>query len=219
MANNQNTAKPLKHVLRVGLTGGIGCGKNAVVAYLESMGALVIDTDLIAHQITGQDGLAMPAIKSSFGDEFLLPDGSLDRGKMRTLVFSDPKAKLALEQITHPLIHQKTQEIASEGIKKQPPYVVFMVPLLIESGQWIHQTPPKIDYVVVVDCSEELQISRVQARNQLPIETIQKIIASQASRHERISVADYVIENNGTLEELEIESKRLHQILLRHKSP
>ena len=94
-----------------------------------------------------------------------------------------------------------------------------MVPLLIESGQGIYQTPPKIDYVVVVDCSEELQISRVQARNQLPIETIQKIIASQASRHERISVADYVIENNGTLEELEIESKRLHQILLRHKSP
>lgn len=219
MANNQNTATPLKHVLRVGLTGGIGCGKNAVAAYLESMGALVIDTDLIAHQITGQDGLAMPAIKFSFGDEFLLPDGSLDRGKMRTLVFSDPKAKLALEQITHPLIHQKSQEIASEGIKKQPPYVVFMVPLLIESGQWIHQIPPKIDYVVVVDCSEELQISRVQARNQLPIETIQKIIASQASRHERISVADYVIENNGTLEELEIESKRLHQILLRHKSP
>jgi len=219
MANNQNTAKPLKHVLRVGLTGGIGCGKNAVAAHLESMGALVIDTDLIAHQITGQDGLAMPAIKSSFGDDFLLPDGSLDRGKMRTLVFSDPKAKLLLEQITHPLIHQKTQEIASEGIKKQPPYIVFMVPLLIESGQWIHQTPPKIDYVVVVDCSEELQISRVQARNQLPIETIQKIIASQASRHERISVADYVIENNGTLEELEIESKRLHQILLRHKSP
>jgi len=219
MANNQNTAKPLKHVLRVGLTGGIGCGKNAVAAHLESMGALVIDTDLIAHQITGQDGLAMPAIKSSFGDDFLLPDGSLDRSKMRTLVFSDPKAKLALEQITHPLIHQKTQEIASEGIKKQPPYIVFMVPLLIESGQWIHQIPPKIDYVVVVDCSEELQISRVQARNQLPIETIQKIIASQASRHERISVADYVIENNGTLEELEIESKRLHQILLRHKSP
>ena len=218
MANTQRTSEPLKHVLRVGLTGGIGCGKNAVAAHLESMGALVIDTDLIAHQITGRDGLAMPAIKTSFGDEFLLPDGSLDRGKMRALVFSDPKAKLALEHITHPLIHQKSQEIASEGIKKQPPYVVFMVPLLIESGQWINQIPAKIDYVVVVDCSEELQISRVQARNQLPVETIRKIIASQATRHERISVADYVIENNGTLGELEVESKRLHQILLRQKS-
>ena len=120
--------------------------------------------------------------------------------------------------VYHPLIHQKSQEMAAEGIKKQPPYVVFMVPLLIESGQWIHQTPAKIDYVVVVDCSEEQQISRVQARNQLPKDTIEKIIASQASRHQRISVADYVIENNGTLEELEIESKRLHQILIRQKS-
>jgi dephospho-CoA kinase len=218
MANTQQPHHPLQRILRVGLTGGIGCGKNAVAAHLESMGALVIDTDLIAHQITGQNGLAMPAIKSSFGEEFLHSDGSLDREKMRTLVFNDPKAKLALEQITHPLIHQKTQDMASEGIKRQPPYVVFMVPLLIESGQWINQTPAKIDYVVVVDCSEELQISRVQARNQLPKETIQKIIASQANRHERISIADYVIENNGTLEELEVESKRLHQILLRQKS-
>ncbi|NCX14201.1 MAG: dephospho-CoA kinase, partial [Burkholderiaceae bacterium] len=177
-----------------------------------------IDTDLIAHQITGPNGSAMPAIKSLFGEEFLQSDGSLDRARMRALVFNDPKAKLALEQITHPLIHQKSQEIAVEGTKKQPPYIVFMVPLLIESGQWINQTPAKIDYVAVVDCSEELQISRVVARNQLPKETVQKIIASQATRHERISVADYVIENNGTLEELEVESKRLHQILLRQKS-
>ena len=219
MANTQHSHLPTQHVLRVGLTGGIGCGKNAVAAYLESMGALIIDTDLIAHQITGPNGLAMPAIKSLFGEEFLQSDGSLDRARMRALVFNDPKAKLALEQITHPLIHQKSQEIAAEGTKKQPPYIVFMVPLLIESGQWINQTPAKIDYVVVVDCSEELQISRVMARNQLPKETIQKIMASQTSRHERISVSDYVIENNGTLEELEVESKRLHQILLRHKSP
>ena len=218
MANTQHPHLPTQHVLRVGLTGGIGCGKNAVAAYLESMGALIIDTDLIAHQITGPNGMAIPAIKSLFGEEFLQPDGSLDRARMRTLVFNDPKAKLSLEQITHPLIHQKSQEIAAEGAKKQPPYIVFMVPLLIESGQWINQSPPKIDYVVVVDCSEELQISRVVARNQLPRETIQKIIASQTSRHERISVADYVIENNGTLEELEVESKRLHQILLRQKS-
>ena len=219
MANTQHPHLPTQHVLRVGLTGGIGCGKNAVAAHLESMGALIIDTDLIAHQITGPNGLAMPAIKSLFGEEFLQPNGSLDRARMRALVFNDPKSKLALEQITHPLIHQKSQEIAAEGTKKQPPYIVFMVPLLIESGQWINQTPAKIDYVVVIDCSEELQISRVMSRNQLPKETIQKIMATQASRHERISVSDYVIENNGTLEELEVESKRLHQILLRHKSP
>ena len=218
MVSIQHSHQPHKQTLRVGLTGGIGCGKNAVAAHLESMGALIIDTDLIAHQMTGHDGLAMPAIKSQFGEKFVLPDGSLNRGGMRTLVFNDPKAKLALEEIIHPLIHQKSQEMAAEGIKKQPPYVVFMVPLLIESGQWIHQTPAKIDYVVVVDCSEEQQISRVQARNQLSKETIEKIIASQATRHERISVADYVIENNGTLGELEVESKRLHQILLRQKS-
>ena len=218
MANTQQPHHPLQRILRVGLTGGIGCGKNVVAAHLQRLGALIIDTDLIAHEITGKNGLAMPAIKSQFGEDFIQPDGSLDRGKMRTLVFNDSKAKLALEQITHPLIHQKSQEIATEGFKQHPPYVVFMVPLLIESGQWINQNPAKIDYVVVVDCNEAQQISRVQARNQLPQETIQKIIASQASRHERISVADYVIENNGTLEELEIESKRLHQILLRQKS-
>ena len=138
MANTQHSHLPTQHVLRVGLTGGIGCGKNAVAAYLESMGALIIDTDLIAHQITGPNGSAMPAIKSLFGEEFLQPDGSLDRARMRALVFNDPKSKLALEQITHPLIHQKSQEIAVEGTKKQPPYIVFMVPLLIESRSEEH---------------------------------------------------------------------------------
>ncbi len=206
------------HLLRVGLTGGIGSGKSAVATELEKCGAAIIDTDLIAHDITKANGLAMSAIEQDFGPEFLLEDGSLDRQKMRELIFADPKAKEKLEKITHPLIYQETQRLSLLSLAKNPAYLVYVVPLLVESSFWINQSPQALDCIVVIDCPEPQQIARVQKRNGLEVAMIQKIIASQASRHDRMVVADFVIENNQGIEDLKIEAQRLHQILLRHKS-
>lgn len=206
------------HLLRVGLTGGIGSGKSAVAQELENCGAAIIDTDWIAHQITGPNGLAMPAILKAFGPQFCLEDGSLNRKTMRELVFNDPKAKQTLENITHPLIYQEAQAQARLKANESPAYLVFMIPLLAESSAWLEQSPNQLDCVVVVDCPSEQQISRVQQRNGLSVEMIKKIIDSQAPRHSRVAMADYVIENNAGLEDLKVEAQRLHQILLRHKS-
>lgn len=201
-------------LIKVGLTGGIGSGKSAVAKMLEEQGAVIIDTDAIAHQITGSNGLAIAAIRSHFGQDFINPDQSLNRTKMRELVFNDDQAKTALEQITHPLIAQETSRLAIEAASKKPPYVVFMVPLLIESGQWLDQTPSKIDYLAVVDCPEEEQIKRVQLRSGLDPEIIQKIMQKQATRDQRLKKADFVITNDGDFAHLETQTKVLHQRIL-----
>jgi dephospho-CoA kinase len=207
------------HILRVGLTGGIGSGKSAVAEVLGKLGAAIIDTDAISHEITGHSGLAISAIRQQFGEEIISPDGSLDRPKMRALVFNDPSQKLALENITHPLIRKIAEEKARAALQHNSPYIVFVVPLLIESGQWLGQVPKKIDYVVVVDCSEDQQLLRVQSRSNLDQLSIQKIMATQAKREDRLAVADYVIENNGSLIELEEKTAQLHELLLDHKNP
>mgnify|MGYP000485233499 CR=1 FL=1 len=198
----------------VGLTGGIGSGKTAVSDLLGELGAGIIDTDLIAHQITAPGGSAIPLIKEAFGPQFIDQQGALDRPKMRALVFGDPQSRRTLEQITHPLIKRETATQAFAIAKSGAPYLVFVVPLLVESRTWVDL----LDFVVVVDCPEPQQIARVQKRNGLEVAMIQKIIASQASRHDRQVVADFVIENNQGIEDLKIEAQRLHQILLRHKS-
>jgi dephospho-CoA kinase len=213
-----NSPSHSSHLLRVGLTGGIGSGKSAVATELGKCGAAIIDTDLIAHDITGPNGLAMFAIEQTFGPEFLLEDGSLDRQKMRELIFADQGSKEKLEKITHPLIYQETQRLSLLSQAKNPAYLVYVVPLLAESSFWVSQSPQALDCIVVVDCPEPQQIARVQKRNGLEIPMIKKIIASQASRHDRLVIADYVIENNQGIEDLKIEAQRLHQILLRHKS-
>lgn len=215
---SSNSPSHPSHLLRVGLTGGIGSGKSAVASELEKCGAAIIDTDLIAHDITKANGLAISAIEQAFGPEFLLKDRSLNRQKMRELIFTDLKAKEKLEKITHPLIYQETQRLSVLYQAKNPAYLVYVVPLLVESSFWINQSPKALDCIVVVDCPETQQITRVQERNGLEIAMIQKIIASQASRHDRLVVADYMIENNQGIEDLKIEAQRLHQILLRHKS-
>jgi dephospho-CoA kinase len=204
-------------ILRVGLTGGIGSGKSAVAKILASYGAVIIDTDLIAHEITAAQGSAIQPIAEHFGQEMILADGSLNRSKMRELVFNDGSAKLALEQITHPLIRQIGEEKAYIALQQKPPYLVFVVPLLVESGQWLLQQPPRIDYVVVVDCPESQQISRVQSRSGLSLDVIQKIMASQAKREDRLAVADYVIENQESLETLEDKTRELHKLLSTYK--
>jgi dephospho-CoA kinase len=205
-------------ILKVGLTGGIGSGKSAVAQVFEKLGAAIIDTDQIAHQITAPNGLAIDAIEKEFGAAFIAKDGSLDRAKMRELVFNDPPARLALERITHPLIAEQTETLAIAASQQNPPYIVFVVPLLLESDKWLNQNPPKIDCVVVVDCPEELQISRVQSRSGLDRASIEKIIRTQAKRADRLAVADYVIENNLDLADLQEKTAAVHQALISNKS-
>jgi dephospho-CoA kinase len=194
----------------VGLTGGIGSGKTAVSELLKKLGAGIIDTDLIAHQITAPQGAAIQSIRDSFGAEFIDSSGALDRGKMRALVFAKPEARKALEAITHPLIRQETIRQATHLAKSGAPYLVFVVPLLLESGSW----ETLIDLLVVVDCPEEIQIERVMQRSNLSRQEVEKILQAQATREQRLARADVVIENQGALADLEPEVIRLHQKIL-----
>ena len=193
--------------LRIGLTGGIGSGKSTVGQMLQARGAAVIDADAIARQVTAAHGAAMPAIAHTFGPDFVTADGALDRERMRAHVFSQPQAKQALEAIIHPLVAQETQRQAQEALAKGHNTLVFDIPLLVESGaRWRTQ----VDRVLVVDCSEATQIQRVMARNGLSRETVQSIIAAQASRAQKLAAADWVIDNDGiSLEALRVEVESL----------
>lgn len=201
----------------VGLTGGIGSGKTTVAALFATHGATVVDTDVIAHRITARGGEAMPLIEQAFGPQFVAADGSLERAKMRALVFSDDAAKARLEAITHPLIraHTEREREAASG-----PYVIVVVPLLVESGAW----QSRVDRVLVVDCSVETQIARVMGRNAFSREQVLAIIARQATRDARLAAADDVIVNEGTpFETLAQDVRRLHQhysaLALAHGGP
>ena len=195
----------------IGLTGGIGSGKTAVSDMLGELGAGIIDTDLISHQITAPGGKAIPLIAKAFGADFIDPQGALIRSKMRTVVFEDPSARKALEQITHPLIQEETSKQALKLAKSGVPYLVFVVPLLIESGSWVKL----IDYLVVVDCSEETQIQRVMHRNNMTRSDVENVLKAQTSRNARLAAANAVIENQGGLDELKSEVLKLHQQLLK----
>lgn len=194
----------------IGLTGGIGSGKTAVSNELATLGVGIVDTDLIAHQITAPNGSAILPIHKEFGAEYIEPRGALDRIKMRSLVFGDPKARKCLEQITHPLIRDETIRQAQQLLRANVPYIVFVVPLLIESGNW----RPLLDYLVVVDCPEEIQIERVMHRSNLSREEVIRTLRAQTSRAKRLACADLVIENQGTLDQLKAEALNLHQKFL-----
>ena len=196
----------------VGLTGGIGSGKSAVADLLAQQGAAIIDTDQIAHALTAPSGAAIRPIAEQFGDSFLTPEGALDRAAMRERVFSDAAAKRQLEAILHPLIRQQTR-IEAERVPGS--YLVFVVPLLVESGRW----KDSVDRVLVVDCSEALQIERVMRRSQLSAEQVRAIMETQASREARLAVADDVIVNDQALDTLEQAVVALHQRYLALATP
>lgn len=199
----------------VGLTGGVGSGKSTVAQQLRTLGAAVVDTDHIAHQLTGPGGQAMPALQERFGAFFVNEQGALDRARMRAHVFSDAAAKCALEEILHPLIRQ-TAEAAALQAAAAAPYVVFMVPLLVESPTW-HQ---RVARVLVVDCAVSTQIERVQKRNGWSEASVRAVLHAQATRNERLGAAHDVIVNEGDLssaDELDAFNQRiarLHQAYL-----
>ncbi|WP_144162727.1 dephospho-CoA kinase [Paraburkholderia sp. BCC1885] len=189
----------------VGLTGGIGSGKSTVADLFAARGVAIVDTDLIAHRITAPGGSAMPKIAAEFGAGFVTADGSLDRARMRTLIFSDDDARRRLEAITHPLIRSETERARNEA---SGPYVMLVVPLLVESGSW----KTRVDRVLSVDCSVETQIGRVMRRNAFSREQVLAIIARQASREARLAAADDVIVNENTsVEELGAQVEAQHR--------
>lgn len=191
---------------KVGLTGGIGSGKSKVADMLAALGAAVIDTDVISHDLTAPGGAAIEPIRRAFGPDLIAENGALDRPAMRELVFQSPEARRRLESILHPLIRAETEARArvAEGC-----YAVFVVPLLIESGTWLD----RLDRVCVVDCDPETQIARVQARSGLTRDAIARIMSAQASREERNAAAHDIVNNGGgtSLDELEHQVRALHE--------
>jgi dephospho-CoA kinase len=186
--------------LTVGLTGGIGSGKSSVARRLAAHGALVVDTDALAHALTAPGGAAIPAIAAAFGDDMIGPDGAMDRARMRALVFGDPAQRQRLEAILHPMIGDATRAQASRAGAGQA--IVFDVPLLTESGTW----RARVDRVLVVDCATATQVARVVARSEWTPEAVERTIAQQATRAQRRAIADAVIVNDGlTLAQLDGE--------------
>lgn len=193
-------------MLEIGLTGGIGSGKTRVADMFAARGAALIDSDLLAHEITAPGGAAIGPLVAAFGPGCLRPDGAMDRDAMRALVFSDPTAKAKLEGITHPLIRSLTESrAAAVRAGGQHPYLIYVVPLLVESGTW----RARVDRVLVVDCQEETQIARVMARNGFTRAQVLAIMARQATRAARLAVADDVIDNDGPPEALAPQVERL----------
>jgi dephospho-CoA kinase len=187
----------------VGLTGGIGSGKSTVAHMFALLGASVIDTDEIAHSLTAPHGAAMPALLAEFGAEYATADGALDRARMRNLVFADAGARARLEAILHPKIRDAT---AAAAAMATGPYVIFAVPLLVESGTWRE----RVTRILVVDCPEQVQVARVMARNGLREAQVRAIMAAQATREQRLATADDVILNDDGIEALAPQIERLH---------
>jgi dephospho-CoA kinase len=194
-----------QHRFSIGLTGGIGSGKSTVADMFAAHGAAVIDTDLIAHQLTVAGGRAIDAIKLAFGADFIAASGALDRAKMREAVFADPAEKKRLEAILHPLIRTETEHAAAQA---QGAYILFVVPLLVESGLW----KQRVSRVLAIDCSEETQIRRVMQRNKLTEPQVRAIIAAQAPREARLAAADDIIINDSDTAALAPQIQRLHDL-------
>jgi dephospho-CoA kinase len=190
-------------VLKVGLTGGIGCGKTTVSQLFAERGVPIIDADIIAHDLVKLGQPALQEIANFFGKSILLADGSLNRAELRNRVFSNPREKTMLENILHPLIFADMQNKID---KLKTPYCIASIPLLFETGMCDF-----VDRVLVIDCPEDLQITRVKQRDNLTEERIKTIIASQVSREFRLANADEVLDNStNNRNELAQQVETLH---------
>jgi len=193
-------------MLRVGLTGGIGSGKNYVCRLFAELGAVVIDADLVARELVKPGRPLLHSLVQLFGKGIILPNGELDRQRLRHVVFSDHSRRKALDAIMHPAIYQ---QIETELAGVQYGYCIIALPLLLETRHLA-----SIDRILVVDCSEELQVSRVVKRDHVDQEQVRAIMAAQTSRQLRLQAADDVIENSGDETLLADRVKKLHQFYL-----
>ncbi|CAA6809772.1 MAG: Dephospho-CoA kinase (EC [uncultured Thiotrichaceae bacterium] len=189
--------------LNVGLTGGIASGKSTVTRLFETYGVPIVDADIIAKDLVQPGRVAYQGILASFGEDIVLPNGELDRKKLKGIIFNDPSAKTRLEEIIHPAVNleirHQIQKLADEA------YIIVDVPLLIEKNYQSY-----FDEILVVDCPYEQQLARVMLRDDISKAVAEKIINAQVSRDERLKFATYVIHNAGVLEALEKQVKALH---------
>ena len=188
--------------LRVALTGGIASGKTTVANLFAALGVAVVDTDLLAREVVAPGSPLLPQIAAHFGDSVLLPDGSLDRAKLRERVFAKPAERHWLEQLTHPAIRALTDARCDSAAGR---YVIIAIPLLVET-----QGTARFDRVLVVDCDPSIQLARLQARDGATREQAERMLAAQATRQQRLAVADDVIRNDGDLENLRGQVEKLH---------
>lgn len=193
--------------LCIGLTGGIGSGKSTVAALFKELGAAIIDSDVISHQLTLPGGCAITAISAEFGAEYIDASGAMDRPRMRQRVFSDPAAKRRLERILHPLI--RTQMLAETTIHSTgtAPYLMLVVPLLFEADAYREL----VQRVLVVDCAESTQVERCLQRGGLLEAEVNAIMAQQLPRAERLRRADDILHNDSDLDSLRTQVQTLHQ--------
>ncbi len=189
---------------RIGLTGGIASGKSTVANLFAELGATIIDTDVIAREIVEPGQPALQEIATAFGEEMLQPDGRLDRKALRDRVFADTEDLQRLEAITHPRIRAETLRQASEA---GGPYQLIVVPLLVQSP-----LREAVDRILVVDCQEQTQIERLMARDADSETQARRILAAQASRSERLAIADDVVANDGSLQDTRRQVAALHEI-------
>jgi dephospho-CoA kinase len=188
----------------VGLTGGIGSGKSSAARLFQDLGGGVVDVDDISHALTQPGGAGIPGIIGQFGREYIAADGSLDRARMRDLVFKDPQAKTRLEAILHPLIGQQARDQVTHASQ---PYVLLVVPLLLERKTY----QDLVQRIAVVDCSEQTQIERTMRRSQLSEAAVRAIMAAQISRADRLAKADDVLHNDGGENDLQKQVAVLHE--------
>jgi dephospho-CoA kinase len=188
----------------VGLTGGIGSGKSTVADYFAAHGVPVIDTDVIARDLTAPGGTALEAIRAGFGEAVMQADGTLDRAALRRRVFADTASRRQLEAILHPRIRLVVEHTLAT---LTAPYALIVIPLLVETGGY----RDLLSRVLLVDCPENLQIERVIARSGFTRDEVMAILAAQSSRAERLAVADDVIVNSNSPEALRAQVATLHQ--------
>lgn len=191
----------------VGLTGGIGSGKSAAAALFAECGVAVIDTDLISHQLTRANGQAIPDIIRFFGSEFVSDDGSLNRKRMRELVFADADAKSQLEAVLHPLIFDESVRQLADVSGH---YAILVVPLLFEHPAYL----PLLSRALVIDCEESVQVARVMSRSHLDEPSVRAIMAAQMPRLQRCTLANDIIHNNHTLDDLRLQVEEKHRYYL-----
>ena len=190
----------------IGLTGGIGSGKSTVAALFQRHGAGIIDADALVHELVAPGGAAIPDLRDAFGAAVITADGGLDRARMRALAFTDPPSRQRLETILHPRVRALSNERAA-ALAASSPYLVFVVPLLVETGNWRE----RVQRVLVVDCSEAVQLARVCARPGMDAATAQAIVRAQATRQARLAAADDVLFNEAPLADIEARVAELNR--------
>lgn len=198
-------------VISLGVTGGIGSGKSTVSRMLAKYGkGWVLDADHVARSVTLPNGKAIAALAREFGDDIIDSTGAMDRATVRQRAFTEPGFRQRLEAIIHPLVQDAFRERHDEALMQGVPLLIYDIPLLIESTHWRQRLP----FVVVVDCSEQTQIERVQVRNGLELQEVQNILQAQAARKQRLTAADAILCNEHiSLNELEKQCQQLSNIL------